>query len=224
MGGAVLEQAPPRPPGGSLRARWAAPQLRAAPPIVPASLRLRLCGGFAAGLRRLIKLGLRSPDGRRWGAVSMLRGWGLVLGFVGLGLVVGCASPPTDDEIKLQLRSASEGVRGLGRTPRLVVLNAQSKMEAWSHVAESAADGPSSRARAVGRNFKKGRRQRVGVVVGGPQSDYVDRFVRDAFESAGPDGLPGLTLLVVTPEPPSDWVRGAALKRGVKLVHRTFRR
>jgi hypothetical protein len=104
------------------------------------------------------------------------------------------------------------------------VINMQTRMEAWSHLAESAAEGPSTRARAVGRDFKKGRRQRIGVVIGGPQADYVDRFVRDAFEAAGPEKLPGLAVVVVSPDPPSDWLRRAAMERGAKLVHRLYRR
>ncbi len=137
---------------------------------------------------------------------------------------VACASPPTDDEVRGQLRRAAESVFGARFKPRLVVLNAQSKMEAWSHLAESAAEGPSTRARAVGRDFKKGRRRRVGVVIGGPQADMVDRFVRDAFEAAGSDKLPGLAVVVVSADPPSDFLRRAAKERGAKLVHRAYRR
>ncbi len=139
-------------------------------------------------------------------------------------LLPACASPPTDDEVRSALRRAASGVQGVGAKPRLVVLNMQTRMEAWSHLAASAAEGPSTRARAVGRDFKKGERRRIGVVVGGPQSDYVDRFVLDAFESAGPQKLPGLTLVVVSPEPPSDFLGRAARERGVKLVHRRFQR
>jgi hypothetical protein len=150
---------------------------------------------------------------------------GLIVSAVSLlCLAVACASPPTDQQIRSELQRASTGVQGIGSKPRLVVLNMQTRMEAWSHLAESAAEGPSTRARAVGRDFKKGRRRRVGVVIGGPQSDYVDRFVRDAFESAGPDKLPGLTLVVVSPEPPTDFLGRAARDRGVKLVHRPYRR
>jgi hypothetical protein len=138
--------------------------------------------------------------------------------------VAACASPPTDDQIRSKLRQAASGVRGIGSKPRLVVINMQTRMEAWSHLAESAAEGPSTRARAVGRDFKKGRRQRIGVVIGGPQADYVDRFVRDAFEAAGPEKLPGLAVVVVSPDPPSDWLRRAAMERGAKLVHRLYRR
>ena len=137
---------------------------------------------------------------------------------------VACASPPTDDEVRGELRRAAESVFGARYKPRLVVLNAQSKMEAWSHMAESAADGPSRRARAVGRDFKKARRRRVGIVIGGPQSDLVDRFVRDAFEAAGTDKLPGLAVVVVSAEPPSDFLERAARERGAKLVHRSYAR
>lgn len=132
----------------------------------------------------------------------------------------GCATPLTDAEIETQLRRAASGVQGLGRSPKFVVLNAQTRMEAWSHVAESAADGPSSRARVIGRGFSRGSRKRVGYVVGGPQAAFVDQMLIDAFETSGAKKLPGLTLLVVSPEPPAEAVRTTARERGIKLVHR----
>ena len=61
-------------------------------------------------------------------------------------------------------------------------------------------------------------------MIGGPQSDLVDRFVRDAFEAAGPDKLPGLAVVVVSADPPSDFLKQAARDRGAKLVHRSYAR
>lgn len=145
----------------------------------------------------------------------------LWLGFGSVALLVmACVSPPTDDEVKLAMRAAADGVQELGPRPRFVVLNVQSKMEAWTHVAESAAEGPSRKAQALGRNFSKGSSRRVGVVIGGPQQSYVDKMILDAFESSGTQKLSGLTLVVVTPEPPTEVLRGAAMRRDVKLVYR----
>ena len=93
-------------------------------------------------------------------------------------------------------------------------------MDAWSHVAESEAEGPSSLARALGRRFSKASHQRVGVVVGGPFPQLNDRMVLDALESTGAGPLPGLTLVIVSPEPPEERLRVAALERRVRLVHR----
>jgi len=133
---------------------------------------------------------------------------------------LACATPPTDAEVESDLRRLSADVRGLGPSPRLVVLNAGSSMDAWSHVAESRADGPSTRARALGRRFAKGSQRRVGIVVGGPFPQLNDRMVLDALEAAGSGPLPGLTLVMVSPEPPEEQLRIAALRRRVKLVHR----
>lgn len=137
-------------------------------------------------------------------------------------LALACATPPTDSQVQADLRRLSADVPGLGRSPRLVVLNAGSRMDAWSHVAESTADGPSTKARALGRRLAKADRQRVGVVVGGPFARWNDQFVLDALEASGSASLPGLTLVVVSPEPPDERLRGAALQRRVKLVHRAL--
>jgi len=139
-----------------------------------------------------------------------------------IAALLACASPPTDADVEADLRRLSADVRGLGSSPRLVVLNAGSSMDAWSHVAESKAEGPSVRARALGRRFAKGSQERVGIVVGGPFPQLNDRMVLDALEASGSGPLPGLTLVIVSPEPPEERLRIAALQRRVKLVHRAL--
>jgi hypothetical protein len=93
-------------------------------------------------------------------------------------------------------------------------------MDAWGQVTASHAEGPSTRMQALGSQLAKANRLRVGVVMGGPFPQLNDRMVLDALAASGSGPLPGLTLLVVSPDPPQEDVRDEARRRRVRLVHR----
>lgn len=135
-------------------------------------------------------------------------------------LAVACATPPNDARVEAELRRLGGEVRELGRTPRIVVLNAGSPMDAWGQVAASRADGPSTRMQALGSQMAKAQRLRVGVVIGGPFAHLNDQMVLDALAAAGAAPLPGLTLLVASPKPPHEDVRFEARRRKVHLIYR----
>jgi hypothetical protein len=136
------------------------------------------------------------------------------------GLALGCVTPPSDERIEAELRHQAAQVQELGRRPHIVVCNAGSKMDVWGQLAESTADGPSTRARAMGRIFAKATRVRVGYVVGGPYPELVDQLLLDAFRSSGSAPLPGLVLLHVSRQPPQQDLVMEAKRRRVKLIHR----
>jgi hypothetical protein len=148
--------------------------------------------------------------------------WGKAFRIVGVGLALACATPPSDARVEDELRRLGAQVQGLGRTPHIVVLNAGSRMDAWGQITASQADGPSTRMQALGRRLAKGSRQRVGVVIGGPFAQLNDRMLSDALTASGRDPLPGLTLLLVSPEPPNDELRREAKRRKLNLVHRAL--
>ena len=148
--------------------------------------------------------------------------WRNGIRIAGMVLAVACATPPSDMRIEGELRRLSGEVHGLGRSPRIVVLNAGSSMDAWGRVTESRAEGPSTRMQALGRQLAKGSRQRIGVVIGGPFANLNDRMLLDALLASGNEPLPGLTLLLVSPKPPDEELRRVARRRQLKLVHRAL--
>jgi hypothetical protein len=151
-----------------------------------------------------------------------MAGWRNGSWIVGVVLLLACATPPTDAKVEDDLRWYSADVPGLGRAPRIVVVNAGSSMDAWSRVAESTADGPSIQAQALGRDLAKGARQRIGIVIGGPFPKLNERTVLDALTASGKEALPGLTLVLVSPQPPEEDLRRVATRRRVRLIHRAL--
>jgi hypothetical protein len=139
-------------------------------------------------------------------------------------LALGCTIPPTESEVESDLRRIAAGVRPLPGELRVVALNAGSRMDAWAQMTESAAEGEewsSEQVRHLTRVFNKADRRRVAVVTGGPYAQLNERVVLEALDSVKPPRLPGLTLVFVSPEPPTADIRGAVSRRGSVLVHRT---
>lgn len=161
-----------------------------------------------AGLSR------RLPSLRRAGA-------GLVLALC----AAACATPPSEEEVEAQLRAIAAEVKPRGEL-RVVVVNAESRMDAWAKLAEEQAEGrdrgPSQQARRLARAFEKSHRVRIAVVTGGPYADLNERMVQDAFRVAQEKHprMAGLTLVFVSAEPPSPELRAAALAAGSLLVYR----
>jgi hypothetical protein len=146
----------------------------------------------------------------------------VLLGLAWLGLA--CSIPPSEADVEGDLRRIAAGVKPLRGELRIVALNASSRMDAWAQMTESRAEGEdwsSSEVRRLARAFNRADRRYVAVVAGGPYADLNARVVQGAFEEVKPPKLPGLTLVFVSPEPPSAEIRQAASRRGSVLVHRT---
>jgi hypothetical protein len=143
---------------------------------------------------------------------------------IGLALLaVACTIPPTESEVESDLRRIAAGVRPPGEM-RVVALYAGSRMDAWAQMTESAADGEewsSQQVRRLTRAFGRADRRRIAVVTGGPYAQLNERVVLEALNGVKPPRLPGLTLVFVSPEPPTADIRGAVSQRGSALVHRT---
>jgi hypothetical protein len=136
-------------------------------------------------------------------------------------LAHACASTAlSDEQLKHQLRLAAASVPGLPDDYAVVAVNAESEMDAWARVAQATGEGPSPLARQIGHGFARAEKKAVTCVIGGPYEQLVERVLIDAFSLVHAARLPGLSLLVVTPEPPGDEVVAAARKLGVRLTHR----
>ena len=95
---------------------------------------------------------------------------GCVRAFTGLGLVAAlfaCATPPGDEQIETALRLAAASVPTLSPEARVVAVNADSEMDAWTQVVQSDVEGPSGLARMLAQAFARAERAPVDYVVGG---------------------------------------------------------
>lgn len=151
--------------------------------------------------------------------------WLRRIAVLALGLTwLACATPPTDEELETELRQIAARVKPKGEL-RVVALNAGSKMDAWAQLAESTAEGTEAKgsqmSRRLARAFSYANRRRIAVVTGGPFGDLNERTVLDAFGEQKEKRLPGLTLVYVSPEPPSAELRAAVKSVGAALVHAT---
>ena len=138
---------------------------------------------------------------------------------------LACATPPSDEEVETQLRAIAAEVKPRGEL-RVVSIHAESRMDAWTKLAEEKVDGKeggsAQSARRLARAFEKSHRVRVAVVTGGPYADLNERMVQDAFALAKEkhQRMAGLTLVFVSPEPPSPELRAVVRSAGSLLVHR----
>jgi len=149
-------------------------------------------------------------------------------GFVGLALAlsaIACATPPTEDELDAELRQIAREVKPPGQL-RVVSILAESRMDAWAKLAADQAEGketgPAQPARRLLRAFERADRFRVAVVTGGPYADWNERMLRQALDAAKDQRMPGLTIVYVSPEPPSPELMAAVTRAGSTLVHRTL--
>ena len=141
-------------------------------------------------------------------------------------LAQGCATPPTEEEIEADLRQIASQVKPHGDL-RVVPLQADSRMDAWAKFAEATAEGkggePSHQSRWLARVLSQAARRRIAVVTGGPYASLNEQVVLEAFAVAKEKTprLSGLTLVYVSPDPPTPEILAAASQAGSLFVHRT---
>ena len=136
-------------------------------------------------------------------------------------LTVACASPPSERDVKSSLVRAA-GVPANAPGLHVVPIHAESPMEAWTRLADAKGDPNAGESRQLARAFKGGATRRVTFVVGGPHGDLTERLVLNAFGINEGRALPGLTLVLVTPDPPSEELKSAATYARARFVHRVF--
>jgi len=137
---------------------------------------------------------------------------------------VACASPPPEEELEVLLRREAASVPGLSADYRVVALEADSEMDAWAQVARARADGPSEFSRVLARAFEKGERGSAQFVIGGVFDQLNRRVLLDTLAAVRSPHLPGLLLVYVSPEPPSEELRDAVRARRARIVYRALTR
>lgn len=136
--------------------------------------------------------------------------------------VLACGTPPSGADLEQRLRRQAEAVPDLPQPVRVMAFHADSEMAAWTEVARATSDGPSEQARALAVLFGRGGRERLSFVVGGPYPALNRRLLLDAFALVRPPRVPGLTVLLVSPEEPDPDVVAEAEKIQATLLYRVL--
>jgi hypothetical protein len=139
---------------------------------------------------------------------------------LGLGLLcLACATPPGEDEVAARLRRAASSVRGIGSSYLVVPVCADSRVAAWTLLAEARGEGATEASRRLHYDFRREAARGRGVVVGGPFSDLTREVVLDAL-ALEDRPLDGLTLVYVGEARYAEALRRAALARRARFHHR----
>jgi len=164
------------------------------------------------------------PRPRRAGrALALALVWGL-----------GCASGPVgallgrdaerEHERALEGRLAREAAAVSSFAPGagIVAVPAATPDAGWQTLALIRGQGPSPLSRQLGESFAETRGEARDLVIGGPHAPLAERVLLDAFALSRARALPGLRILWVAPEPPTQTLRAAAAELDVELLYRAL--
>lgn len=137
-----------------------------------------------------------------------------------LGAALACAGSTESPGLEQVLADRAAGVVGFSPDASVVVVDAGSPEKAWQELVRIRGEGPSPVSRQLGEAFAESRGERRDIVVGGPHGPLNERILLDAFSLSRAPTLPGLRILLVSPEPASDALRAAAQELHVELFYR----
>ncbi len=129
----------------------------------------------------------------------------------------------TADELEEQLETAADSIKGLSKGRRVIAIHAETRMEAWTFLAQAHSDPKSSMlSKRLSQGFALGRKYRVDYVVGGPYPALSDQVLVNALTLQRGNDLRGLRIVLLSKAPPSDDLREAAERANAKIFHRKF--
>jgi hypothetical protein len=135
-------------------------------------------------------------------------------------LALACATAASDRDVEADLRRAAASVRGLRGDVRVFVINADSRMAAWTLAAEAREPGNLPISRQLARRMEVAAKHRDLLAVGGPYPRLTRGVCLDALRVDPKRKLAGLTLVYVGSADSAGDVREAARARGVRFVQR----
>lgn len=142
---------------------------------------------------------------------------------VGLAvLTLACATPVAERDVEVRLRRAAGSVRGLGGDYQVVPIHADSRVAAWTLLAEARGDGATAASERLSHELRREARRGRPVVVGGVYSQLTREILLDAFGLLGDRSLDGLTLVYVGDASHASELRQAARARQARFYHRAL--
>ena len=138
-------------------------------------------------------------------------------------LLAGCVTRMSEQELGTSL-AAIKPIPGRQAVRRVVPIYADTPMAAWA-LGEEAKNDPESSPLSLelAAGFALGRIRQVDYIVGGPYPKLSDRVVVNGLTMNEGRVMPGLRIVLVSPDAPTpDLLRAAKAKR-VRLEHRPLR-
>ena len=147
----------------------------------------------------------------------------LFVGLLVLSLLAGCATKLSAPELDSRLERVSRTIASRQAIRRVFPIHAQTKMEAWVLQTEAKSSPESSPLSLdLADGFRLGRLRKIDYVVGGSFPALSDRLVLNGLLLNEGGALPGLRIILVSPEAPTAELRRAAGARRVRLEHRAL--
>ena len=138
-------------------------------------------------------------------------------------LLVGCVTL-SQSELERELRRAGSAVPGLGKDFLLFPVHADSKIAAWTLLAEARTGGGSPMAERLAYDFERAERRSMKIVVGGAYPALTREIVLEALERNPDSDLSRLTLVVVGAGDYTDELRRAARAQRIRFYQRSLSR
>lgn len=167
---------------------------------------------------------IRKPMGCGFTGVTGITGAARLLAAgAALFLAAACATPVTEADVERQLKSAGASVQGLGSNFVVVPIHADSKVAAWTLMADAQAEGSTLFARRLSYDLRRGAERHRGVVVGGVYPDLTRAALLDAFDLLEGRSLAGLTLVYVGSGEHAGELRQLTRAHRARFYHRELR-
>ena len=125
-------------------------------------------------------------------------------------------APPTPVQ---QLRREVDGMPGLASEAAFVPVDADSAEAAWGRIVRARTETPLAESRQLALAFDATAAEPAQIVVGGRYPKLTEQVLLDAFALARTARLPGLQLVLVSPEPPFAALLAACEDRGAVCTH-----
>lgn len=138
-------------------------------------------------------------------------------------LLSGCVTL-TQTELEQELRQAGRAVPGLGDDFLLFPIHADSKVAAWTLLAEARSGEGSPMAQQLAYDFERAERRSMKIVVGGAYPALTREIVLEALERNPDSDLSRLTLVVVGAGDYTDELRRAARAQRIRFYQRSLSR
>jgi len=141
----------------------------------------------------------------------------LVVSFFALA----CTTAHTPRQVDQQLRSVASDVRKPRQPkPRVFAIHAETKMEAWTLLAEARAEPRDGLSRDLAAQLEVGKTRRIQFVVGGAHGASNQQILANALAYHAGTRLPGLTVHYISPEPPGPALLDLARERKARVLHK----
>ena len=132
---------------------------------------------------------------------------------------LGCATSLSQQALKTRLAAVESEVKGLVR-PRLFPIYAGTRMEAMTLLADARTEPRRRISLDLAQQIGLAKSRRIYFVVGGPYAALNEQIVQNALDYHEDRPLPGLVLVLVSPQRPAVQLGALAKSKRVQLIHR----